>query len=196
MTLKYNCEGNGEVHLDVLKAICGDTVGKSMIDICCGFAPQTRQLGFSNELYIDKVVRDLGDKKMKQGDILIKDSRIFEGDKYDVLFILDAIEHFVKKDGYDVLKQIQKISSKQIVFTPLGDYIIEAVPTDNPDSHKSGWLPQEFEDMGWGTIVFPNFHPTLNIGAFFAFKCDNLEQEFERVKNELNNKSWATQSIK
>ncbi len=63
MRKTYNCEGNGAVHLDVLKAICGDAGSKSMVDLCCGFAPQTRQLGFKDRFYIDIVERDLAEEK-------------------------------------------------------------------------------------------------------------------------------------
>lgn len=192
MTIMYNCEGNGEVHMDVLKAICGDTSGKSMIDLCCGFAPQTRRLGFENKFYIDVVDRDLAEEKKR---FLVIDIFYYITNFLhficDTSFLLDAVEHFPKEKSKIILKWMEDYSKKQIIFTPLGDYIIETVETNNPDSHKSGWLPQEFEEMGYATIVFPNFHKLLNIGAFFAFKCENLEEECKRISNELNNKSWA-----
>lgn len=192
MTKEYNCEGNGEVHLDVLKAICGNTSNKSMIDLCCGFAPQTRQLGFKDRFYIDVFERDL---KEENENFLARDifwlmDSMFPL-KMDCCFMLDAIEHFKRDDAYKILRWMNDTFALQIIFTPLGDYLIEKKETNNPDSHKSGWLSKEFEDMGWHTIVFPNFHPTLNIGAFFAFKCNNSESEFERIINELNKKEWT-----
>jgi hypothetical protein len=79
-------------------------------------------------------------------------------------------------------------SHKQIIFTPLGSYNV--TDDDNPDSHKSGWTPEDFVD--WATISFQNFHPLLQCGAFFAWHhCSDLDKDFERVKSELNNKSWA-----
>lgn len=189
MILKYNCEGNGEVHLDVLKAICGDTKNKSLLDLGAGFAPQTRQLGFTERLYVDKVERDLSEEMPYFLNCDLMSDKYFREKGYDVSIMLDCIEHFSKEAGKYLLHIMQKYSKEQIIFTPYGDYLIETTPTDNPDSHRSGWTENDFKD--WACIIFPNFHPTLNIGAFFSFKCENLEQEFERVKKELNNKSWA-----
>jgi hypothetical protein len=189
LILKYSCEGSGEVHFDVLKAICGDTDGKSMVDLGCGFAAQTRKLGFAERTYVDKVERGLVEEMPYFLNCDLMSDKWFKEDGYDVSIMLDCIEHFNKESGRYLLHVMQKYSRKQIIFTPYGDYIVETTPTDNPDSHKSGWYPQDLE--GWACVVFHNFHPILNIGAFFAFKCENLEQEFERVKNELNNKTWA-----
>jgi hypothetical protein len=74
-------------------------------------------------------------------------------------------------------------SNKQIIFTPLGAYMVDEGST-HPDSHKSGWTPDML--FGWLSIVLPNFHPTLNTGAFFAVQCD--EEEKERIVNEIKNK--------
>lgn len=186
-----NVEGGGEVHLDVLKAICGATSNLSMVDLGCGFASQTRQLGFRSRTYVDVIERDLGEEMpyfLKCG---ILSNQYFKKYKYDVAFCLDVIEHFPKEVGDYVKYLMGRLASKQVIFTPLGDYLIEKIPTDDPDSHKSGWLPEEFEKDGWATIVFQNFHPTLNIGAFFAFYCDNVGEEFKRVSTELKNKEWS-----
>lgn len=185
MRMTFDCSGSPEIHLAVLKAICGDTKGKSMIDLGCGFAPQTRQLGFKFRLYVDIVTRDLKEENenFKNVDILNNDLDSF----WDVSFSLDNIEHFKKMDGYFLLREMKIFSIKQIIFTPIGDYLIEKYATENPDSHKSGWMPEEFEEMEWATIVFNNFHQTLGIGAFFAFNCENMKSEFLRISNEL---SW------
>ena len=77
-------------------------------------------------------------------------------------------------------------SEKAIIFTPLGDCNI--TDDDNPDRHKSGWTPEDFKNDA--VIVFPDFHKSMNQGAFFAWFCGNIKEDFERVKNELNNKTW------
>ena len=85
-------------------------------------------------------------------------------------------------------------SKKQIVFTPQGEYMnVRDKENTHPDTHKKSWTDIEFQEMGWATITFPHFHPTLGengLGAFFAFNCDNLEQEFNRITNELKNMKW------
>lgn len=193
MNITFQATGDTEAYLDTLVAICGDTEGKAMIDIGCGFCPTTRKLGFTEKKYVDIVVRDLGEEneffsQMNILDMMQNDLPV----KYDVSISLDNIEHFYPEDAIDLLNWMVNNSRKQIVFTPLGDYIkVKEEGNTDPDTHKSGWTSEDFNRMGWATITLPNFHPTLNIGAFFAFKCSDIENEFERITNELKNKSWA-----
>ena len=194
MNLTFDISGNGEIYLDVLKTICGDTNNKSMIDLGSGNAPSTRQLGFTFKTYVDIVNRDIQEenKFFEQRDILemVKEN-VFPA--YDVSISLDNLEHYYKDDALNVLEWVQNNSAKQIIFTPLGKYCtIEVEGNKDPDTHKSGWTDEEFEAMGWATITFPHYHQLLGgLGAFFAWHCDNIEQDFERVKNELKNKSWT-----
>jgi hypothetical protein len=180
-------KGNGQMYLDVMKAICGDTVGKSMVDLMCHHAPYTPLLGFKNRTYVDLNFRGLDHKEEEkyfvEADVfeyLLKITNVF-----DVSICSDGIEHLIKDRGIDLLHSMMDYSDKAIIFTPLGEYMI--TDDDNPDSHKSGWLPEEFDSAGWAFVVFPDFHPTLNKGAFFAWHCNDIEQDFERVKNELKN---------
>ena len=184
MRIELQDEGSGELQIKILKAICGDTSGKSMIDICCGEAPNTRKLGFEKKTFVDIFHRDLKEESDNFiNEDIFKFSKVYT---YDVAIAMDCIEHFPKKDGYQFLKIMDSLCDKRIIFAPLGDYLIETTPTTNPDSHKSGWLPDEFEEMGWATIVLPNYHPTLNIGAFFGWECHYMYTDFLRVKKELH----------
>ena len=186
--MKLECPGitgDGDIYLKVLKVICGDTGGKYMADLMCHRAPYTPLLGFKDRLYVD--VQDRGlDHKGEQRYFIKSDIWEFLVDnsdlRCDVMICSDGIEHLRKQAGFDLLFTMKLMSKKQIIFTPLGEYMIS--DDDNPDSHRSGWMPDDFPD--WATIVFPDFHPTLNTGAFFAFHCENIEQDFERVKNEIN----------
>ena len=194
MRLTFDCEGYSEVHLDVLKVLVGEIwrMEKDMVDLCCGFAAQTRQLQFSDKNFIDIVDRDLAEENVN---FEVRDVMEFIGcrfpQKLHSTFLLDAIEHFKKEEGKKILYWMNENSERSIVFTPLGDYLIETTETNNPDSHKSGWHPEEFEENGWVTVVFPNFHKLLGIGAFFALKCDNIKDEFKNIYYELNQKEWA-----
>lgn len=188
MSLEYpSAIGSGEVYLKVLKAICGDTEGKSMADILCHHAPYTPLLGFKDRVYVDIQDRGLDHKEEERyfikSDIwlyLVENSHLH----FDVMICSDGIEHLSKQGGWDLLLSMRLLSDKSIIFTPLGEYMI--TDDDNPDSHKSGWLPAELTD--YATIVFPDFHPLLNKGAFFAWHCKDIQQDFERVKTELKTK--------
>jgi len=183
-----NITGSGKVYLDVMKAICGDTSGKSMIDLGCNTAPYTCQLGFEKRKYIDIIERKLDDEKEQQyfecADML---HYLRLGFNYDCTISSDSIEHLTVTNGSILLSLMGNFSKKQIIFTPLNEWMIDLNSKD-PEGHHSLWTPELIPD--YASIVFQNYHPTLNIGAWFGWKCDNLEQDFERVKNELKQKGY------
>ena len=197
MIIEYpGIEGNEEVYLDVLKAICGDTQGKSMVDLMCHKAPYTPKLGFEKRTYVDIQFRGL-DFKEEERFFHNRDVIEFIHDGYwrdksffvDVAICSDGIEHLSREDGFELLNGMEQRSYKQIIFTPTRDFNLST--DNNPDSHKSSWAPQYFITMGYAVIDFPDFHKQMDQGAFFAFHCINTEVEFERVKNELKHKTWA-----
>ena len=189
MRLEYpNIEGTIEIYMHVLRAICGDTAGKSMIDLCCAFAPNTPKLGFSKRHYLDIIDRELDHKEEQQffwkKNVLDVCFGYDYVEKFDVSICSDGIEHFYPHDGQKLIAIMKRISHKQIIFTPLGEiFKLHNTGPDDPEAHHSLWTPDDFP--GWATIVFPHYHKVWNGGAYFAWKCENIEQDFERVKNLL-----------
>jgi hypothetical protein len=196
MTLIFeNVHGTGEVYMDCLKAICGDTEGKSMIDLCCCTAPNTPLLGFKERKYVDVLPRILDHPSeqefFEQDDVL----NFLNGPKmkyYDMVICSDGIEHLTKAEGYDLINLAWFFSEKQIYFTPLGDYMVDKNDT-NPENHHSGWIPDDLSG-NFHCIVFPHYHKLLNTGAFFFWYNSEYNDDFNRVKNILKNKSWATEA--
>jgi hypothetical protein len=183
MKLEFpNIHGNDVVYMHCLRTICGDTAGKSMIDLCCNLAPHTPLLGFTDRVYIDILPRILDHKEEQkhflQMDVLKINERPFLS-SVDVTICSDGIEHFTKDNGFLLKEKMEAVSKRQVLFTPLGEYMVDHVSTD-PEGHHSGWRPEDLS--GYASIVFPEYHPTLGVGAFFAWKCDNIEEDFERVK--------------
>lgn len=190
-----NVHGSGDKYLDVMKAICGDTSDKSLLDCCCHKAPYTPQLGFEKRKYVDILDRGLDFKKEQQyfvkRDVLEYLSEI-PFSFYDVAIASDAIEHFREAEAIRLLKYMDFVSERQILFTPLGEHQVEVIETYDPDSHKSGWTPEILERLfpeHWAFIVMPNFHG--DVGAFFFFHCSDLKKEFERICNELKQLEWT-----
>lgn len=190
-----NLVGNIEIYMDCLRAICGHTEGKSMIDLCSAFAPNTPKLGFSRRHYVDIIDRKLDhveeQEYFEKGNALEMDDIIHY---YDVALALDAIEHFYPEDGKKLLKIMQDISHKQIIFTPLGEiFKLHNTGADDPEAHHSLWTPDDFP--GWATIVFPKYHEAWNGGAFFAIKCENIIGECERIFREVVSKQWTFDQV-
>ncbi len=184
-----NVVGDIELYMRVLRAICGDTEGKSMIDLCCAFAPNTPKLGFDKRVYVDIIERKLDHIEEQQffykGDVL--DYKFYPKNwfpKFDVSICSDGIEHLRTDDGNKLLYLMQLNSHKQIIFTPLGELWMEKTPTSDPEAHRSAWYPSMLP--GWASIVFPDYHKEWGVGAWFAWKCDDIEKDFERVKTILN----------
>lgn len=185
MRIDYpNIEGTIEVYMQVLRAICGDTAGKSMIDLCCCTAPNTPKLGFEFRRYVDIIDRKLDHADEQQfftkGDVL--DFMLYPNHywpKFDVAICSDGIEHLTEYDGRRLLYMMEINSHKQIIFTPTTD-LFGLNNDDTPEAHRSVWSPDMMP--GYASIVFPDFHRSWNGGAYFAWKCDDIEQDFERVK--------------
>ncbi len=76
------------------------------------------------------------------------------GNKFDIVFLSQVIEHLKKKDGETALKIWEGLAKKRIIIsTPVG-FIkfspIEAIEVDNPlQKHLSGWSPSEFTKRGY-----------------------------------------------
>lgn len=173
--------GSGELWLDIMKIICGDTSKQSMVDLGCFHAPHSPLLGFRERTYVDIQDRsfDHADEKkwFVQGDVVdfLKSTNNF----YDTAIASDLIEHLSQQRGKELLTLMEYRSNKQIIFTPLGPWMLSE--DNNPDSHLSGWIPEMLPDFI--SIVLPDFHPTLTVGAFFAFNSSAIEKE--RIINEI-----------
>lgn len=163
--------GSQELYLKILRRIIGESEGKTFLDLACGEMTVTRHLKFHSSVHVD--VQDRPDRPKEftfvQGDITDETLPVFQK-KYDVAFIGDGLEHLPKEKGHRLLQNMEHWAYLPIVFVPLGAYLIENEPTNNPDSHRSAWYPDNFHERGWQCEVHEDWHPTLGIGAFFAWR--------------------------
>lgn len=189
-----NIYGNDEVYMDCLRSVCGSTEGKSMVDLGSNLAPHTPKLGFEKRTYIDILERKLDHEEEQQ--YFIKENALDYLSKktfksIDVTMSLDNIEHLNYKDGQSLLYLMEWTSQRQVLFTPLDAWMVTDDENDlNPESHRSVWKPESL-NKEWASIIFPQYHLSLGIGAWFGWHCDNMEQDFQRVVNELNKTSWG-----
>lgn len=189
-----NVNGTIEVYMDCMRAICGDTRGKSMIDLGCCFAPNTPRLGFEHRLYVDTLPRKLDHPEEQQYFVqcdILDVKHAFISHQFDVAIASDVIEHLTVPNGHQLIRTMEHLADKQILFTPTTE-IFKMVGDDNhnPEEHRSLWKPDDFP--GYAAIVFPHYHQVWNGGAFFVFNCVSVKYHFDRVVTELKSKSWAT----
>lgn len=91
----------------------------------------------------------------------------------------DTLEHFHKFEGLNLLKQAEQIAVKRvIVFTPRGFFPQEGydhfqLQGEKFQSHRSGWEPEEFLQLGYEVLVFKDFHDASNASFRKAFGEDH-----------------------
>lgn len=74
----------------------------------------------------------------------------FDESSFDCAVASDLIEHLEKKDGYELIRQMERVAKKRIIiFTPNG-FLKQGEYNQNPwQVHHSGWTPEEMEEMGF-----------------------------------------------
>lgn len=177
--------GSFELFEQVLQAIIGPS-RESLIDLCCCYAPVTTKFGFKKRWFVDVIHREITDQEHFVNTDVMGSHPIFE-DHYQLATCLDGIEHLKKDQGQWLVNRMKNLADKAIIFTPADPWMMQpegSIPYEtDPESHKSLWSPEDFE--GWASLVYPEYHPTLNIGAFFSWHCQDIENDFNRVKAEL-----------
>lgn len=71
----------------------------------------------------------------------------FQKKFFDIVTCFHVIEHLEKKEGLKLIKQIEKIARKQIIVaTPVGFQELHVYDNNPYQTHKSGWLPNDFKN--------------------------------------------------
>lgn len=76
-------------------------------------------------------------------------SKKFKPNSYDAVVALDVIEHFHKKEGYKLLKDMQKIAKKKVILNTPNGYIPQHDVHNDLQEHLSGWTTKDFKDKGF-----------------------------------------------
>jgi hypothetical protein len=155
-----------EEYRNILTAIY-DLAGRgAAVDLGCGEAQVTRDWGMCtlvDSVRAPQLWRTIEKMDMRQAPATFaKDNR-----RFNLLIMTDSIEHLTKEDGFRLLTDMAPLCKATVIFTPVGAYKMDVFSTD-PDVHKSGWLPEEFERAGWSVWEWSNYHP--DVGAFWAWK--------------------------
>lgn len=73
-------------------------------------------------------------------------------DDYDLILLIDVIEHMDKEDGMTFLKKMISKSRNVIIGTPKGFTDQDDVFGNELERHRSGWLPSDFKSIP-GAVV-------------------------------------------
>jgi hypothetical protein len=166
--------GSFQLWVDTVRGITGPTEELSMLDLCCGEMSATRLLKWKSVTAVD--VMDYPGRPQEflfiQSNVLdIEPSLFSAAGGFDVCVCSDGLEHFARDDGHRLLCRMAEWSELPIIFTPTGESSDKIDPrSTHPDTHKSSWTQEDFHSIGWETMLFPNWHPTIGLGAIFGFR--------------------------
>lgn len=145
--------------------------GESLLSLCCGIGLELSGLDTKEvtavdiyQGYLDKVKERCPQAKLVLSDALDY-ARLTKSNSFDVVSIIDGIEHMKKKTGLRLIKEMKRIAKREILlFTPQGpgdDGYLKNEPhnawgiegADHFQLHQSGWTLDELEELGFKAIV-------------------------------------------
>ena len=144
------------VRLALRKALVGCN---SVLDVGCGPSPILRQMGAPSltgiegyEPSFEEATRLNTHDQLVLGNVT-ELNRHFQPGQFDACVALDVIEHLQKPDGLQLMRNMEGIARKKVVFfTPSG--FLPQGHTDKGDlqPHLSGWDPDEMKRAGYEVI--------------------------------------------
>jgi len=131
----------------------------SVLDIGCGASPTMRQLGPSRLVGVEGYKPAVEQaRQLKTHDEIIHGdvkalAQLFKPKQFDACVALDVIEHLVKEDGIQLMRDMERIAAKKVIFfTPCGFLPQRHASNDDLQEHLSGWEPAEMRDYGYDVI--------------------------------------------
>lgn len=135
----------------------------SVLDAACGlslkskYIPAQIRVGVDiHEKYFEYIESDVPYVTIKYD--IRKLSEIFMPKSFDLVIALDVVEHLEKEEALDVMRQCEIIAKKAVIIeTPRG-YVpqnidIQGHGGDEWQTHRCGWEVEEFEELGYKTLV-------------------------------------------
>lgn len=138
----------------------------TVLDVGCGYGKYGFLIReyidrFTMDVFIDAIDADINDDAYRVIDEIYDD--IYEGDfigehqfigqhaqqrtHWDLVLMIDVIEHFDKEDGYAALQQALTIGKRVLIATPKNPahQHIEGKPYEE---HRSRWTQKDFKEVG------------------------------------------------
>lgn len=140
--------------------------GESLLSLCCGIGYELYSLNTDNITAVDLMPQYLeqvkdrcpGAKTVCSDALSFLETQLDQS--YDVISIIDGIEHMDKKTGLKVIEEMKRVGKSILLFTPQGhneDGFLKNEPhnawgiegADHAQLHKSGWTQPELEKLGF-----------------------------------------------
>jgi ubiquinone/menaquinone biosynthesis C-methylase UbiE len=121
---------------------------KSSWTLCAGLRLRRGQVGYlldgNNVVGVDLFKAYLEEAKKFEQVVLASASALpFRSASFDAVLAAELVEHMPKIEGYTFLKELKRVSAKQIVLTTPRDFEHLFYGSEHPETHKSHWTKME-----------------------------------------------------
>lgn len=159
-----------------------DEGAKSVLDIGCGICRTLGRLPIPVKVgldiwrpYLEKARDEAGNgcvlvhgDAMRLGDLFVERS-------FDVVTLLDVVEHFEKSRGKRLIEDAERLARMQVVvFAPRGkdpqEGDVYGLGGEKYQTHRSQWEPEDLKAMGYRVMVLEEFHEQKGVDAILAYK--------------------------
>ncbi|MEK9208291.1 MAG: class I SAM-dependent methyltransferase [Patescibacteria group bacterium] len=131
--------------------------GKTLLDVACGDGQFMTIINSDHRFvahgadifdpYIKKAKQTHAYAKIPKADIRKLN---FPSKSFDLVLCSQAIEHLTKKEGFALMKTLEKIAKKRVIFiTPAGHMPQDPYDGNTHQKHKSEWKAHDFSDRGY-----------------------------------------------
>lgn len=162
---------NHKDFLNLINELLSDS--NTVLDVGCGVGETLEKISCPIKIGVDAHRPYLenarvGEKFLKLNYRAERLRELFLPKSIDSVTMIDVIEHFEKEDALDILNQVEEIATKKVViFTPRGffrqlDIDHYNLGGESFQRHRSGWEVEDFERLGYNTVIFSKFHDHSN----------------------------------
>lgn len=169
---------------DPLKRLIGDQA-ESLLDIGCGTCQLSGKFEVPVVIVVDAHRPYLINREDRSPRIIplhmdaLKLEQHFIPRSISTVLLTDVIEHFYKHDALKLLESSERIAyDRVIVFTPRGyfpqqGYDHYEMNGESYQEHRSGWEPEELEQLGYHVTVIKGLHGPENMSFLRTFGPDH-----------------------
>jgi hypothetical protein len=111
------------------------------------------------------------------------------GRPFDLVTLFDVIEHFPKRQGFELLERCERLTCKYIIVVTPNGFLEQGPEYGNEfQRHRSGWFTHDFEGLGYsvrgviGAKVFRGYASRLRYNFPGAASCDVLLAGLLRIE--------------